>query len=74
MVRRFARVNQTRTAKARRCPSPFRVAGETGIQAAAEDEGEIIQGNVDILVLQHQIWVAAIESKNSELVLTEAIL
>ena len=52
---------------------PFRVAGEIGIQVTAEDEGEIIQGNIDVLVLQDQIWVAVIEAKNSELALTKAI-
>lgn len=52
---------------------PFRVVGETGIQVSAEDKGEMIQGNIDILVLQNQIWIAVIEAKNSELALTKAI-
>ena len=52
---------------------PFRVEGETGIQITAEDEGEMIQGNIDVLVLQNQIWIAVIEAKNSELALTKAI-
>ncbi len=52
---------------------PFRVTGETGVQVSAEDEGEIIQGNIDVLVLQQQLWITVIEAKNSELALTKAI-
>jgi hypothetical protein len=53
--------------------APFRVTGETGVQVSAEDEGEIIQGNIDVLVLQQQLWIAVIEAKNSELALTKAL-
>jgi len=45
---------------------PFRVEGETNIQIAAEDEGERIQGCIDVLVIQEQFWVTVIEAKNSE--------
>jgi hypothetical protein len=34
--------------------SPFRVSAETPVQIAAEDEGEIIQGRIDVLVIQEQ--------------------
>lgn len=52
---------------------PFRVEGETSIQISVHDEGEIIQGSIDVLILQHQLWVTVIEAKNSELSITKAI-
>ena len=52
---------------------PFRVDGETGIQVSAEDEGEVIQGCIDVLVIQGQLWVTVIEAKNSEFSMTKAI-
>ena len=53
--------------------APFRVSGETEIRVTAQDEGEVIHGNIDILVLQQQFWITVIEAKNSELALTKAI-
>ncbi len=52
---------------------PFRVDGETNIQVSAEDEGEVIQGCIDVLVIQGQLWVTVIEAKNSEFSITKAI-
>ncbi len=52
---------------------PFRVSGETEVRVTAHDEGEVIHGNIDILVLQQQFWITVIEAKNSELALTKAI-
>lgn len=52
---------------------PFRVSGETGIKVSAEDQGEIIQGSIDVLVIQEQLWVTVIEAKNSEFSITKAI-
>ncbi len=43
---------------------PFRVTTEAPVRIAAEDEGEIIQGRIDILVLQ-QLWVLVMESKQA---------
>ncbi|NEQ96974.1 MAG: type I restriction endonuclease subunit R [Cyanothece sp. SIO2G6] len=45
---------------------PFRVDGETAIQFSAEDEGDRIQGSINVLVLQNQLWVTVIEAKNTE--------
>lgn len=53
--------------------SPFRVEGETSIKVSAEDKGEIIQGCIDVLVIQGQLWVTVIEAKNSEFSITKAI-
>lgn len=52
---------------------PFRVEGETNIQVSAVDQDEIIQGNIDVLVVQKQFWITVIEAKNSELSLTKAL-
>ncbi len=52
---------------------PFRVDGETNIKVSAEDEGEIIQGCIDVVVIQGQLWVTVIEAKNSEFSITKAI-
>lgn len=52
---------------------PFRVEGETNISVSAEDEGEIIQGSIDVLVIQGQLWVTTIEAKNSEFSINKAI-
>ena len=42
---------------------PFRITAETSITVAAEDEGVLIQGRIDVLVLQEQFWILVIESK-----------
>lgn len=52
---------------------PFRIDGETNIQVSAEDEGDIIQGCIDVVVIQGQLWVTVIEAKNSEFSITKAI-
>ncbi|MEL7051792.1 MAG: type I restriction endonuclease [Cyanobacteria bacterium J06588_5] len=52
---------------------PFRVDGERNIKVSAEDEGEVIQGYIDVVVIQGQIWVTTIEAKNSEFSITKAI-
>ena len=52
---------------------PFRVEGEINIRVSAEDEGEVIQGSIDVLVIREQLWVTVIEAKNSEFSLTKAL-
>lgn len=52
---------------------PFRVSGEVGVRVTAYDNGEVIQGSIDVLVVQQQLWVTVIEAKNSELSLTKAL-
>jgi len=54
------------------CP-PFRVTAEASVQIAAEDEGEIVQGRIDVLVLQEQLWVLVIESKRGSFSLEPGI-
>jgi hypothetical protein len=42
---------------------PFQIRAEESIEITAEDEGTIIRGQLDILILKEQFWVMAIESK-----------
>ena len=51
---------------------PFRVETETSINLAAEDEGVIVKGRIDVLVLQEQLWLLVIESKKAEFSLESA--
>ncbi len=53
--------------------APFQVEGERSVRVTAEDEGEVIQGSIDVLTVQGQLWVTVIEAKNSEFSLTKAI-
>jgi len=43
--------------------SPFFTKAEESIAISSEDGGDIIRGQIDLLVLQNQLWIAAIESK-----------
>jgi hypothetical protein len=52
---------------------PIRVEGEASIQVSAEDEDEIVQGSIDVLMVQETLWVTVIEAKNSEFSITKAI-
>ncbi len=52
---------------------PFRIDGERNIKVSAEDEGEVIQGYIDVVVIQDNLWVTTIEAKNSEFSITKAI-
>jgi len=52
---------------------PFYIRGEHSIEISAEDEGEIIRGRIDVLIIQEQFWLLVIESKRSSFSLLEAI-
>lgn len=52
---------------------PFYIRSEQSIEISAEDEGEIIRGRIDVLVIQEQLWLLVIESKRSSFSLLEAI-
>ncbi len=52
---------------------PFYIRGEESIEISAEDEGEIIRGRIDVLVIQEQFWLLVIESKRSSFSLLEAV-
>lgn len=43
--------------------SPFHIKAEKSIQIQEEDEGRIIEGRIDVLILKKNFWVTVIESK-----------
>ena len=43
--------------------SPFHVKAEKSIAIQEEDEGRIIEGRIDILIMKANLWVTVIESK-----------
>lgn len=44
---------------------PFQVKAEKSIEISEEDEGVIIRGSLDVLVLKDQLWLLVIESKQA---------
>lgn len=52
---------------------PFRIETETSINLELEDEGTVIRGRIDVLVLKEQFWLLVIESKRSDFAVTRAI-
>lgn len=52
---------------------PFRLETETSVDIATEDEGLVIRGRIDVLVLKNSLWLLVIESKRSDFSVTRAI-
>jgi hypothetical protein len=52
---------------------PFRITTETSIAIELEDEGLVIQGRIDVLVLNQLLWLVVIESKRSDFAVTRAL-
>jgi len=52
---------------------PFFIRSEQSLEISAEDEGEIVRGRIDVLVIQQQLWLLVIESKKSSFSLLEGI-
>ena len=52
---------------------PFRIRSETSIQLSLEEEGKEVRGRIDVLVLQDQLWVLVVESKEASFSLKAAI-
>jgi hypothetical protein len=53
--------------------SPFSITAEEEVQISAEDDGTIIRGRIDVLVVQNQLWILIIESKRAGFSLEEVI-
>jgi hypothetical protein len=53
--------------------SPFQVKAEKSIAIQEEDEGRIIEGRIDILILGKNFWVTVIESKQLSFSTDEAL-
>ncbi|MBD6615790.1 type I restriction endonuclease subunit R [Komarekiella sp. 'clone 1'] len=45
---------------------PFEIETETSIEISAKDEGFIVKGNINVLVIQKRCWILVIESKSSK--------
>jgi hypothetical protein len=45
----------------------FRLITEEPIEILLQDEDELIKGRIDVLVVQEQLWILAIESKRVQL-------
>jgi hypothetical protein len=52
---------------------PYRLETEASIEIEAEDEGEIIRGRIDVLILRERFWLVVIESKQSDFTVTKAV-
>ncbi len=46
--------------------TPFEIRAEKSIEIETEDDGVIIRGTLDILIVRHDVWVMVIESKKAE--------
>ncbi len=45
---------------------PFEIETEASTEILAEDEGVLLKGRIDVLVIQRQFWVLVIESKSTK--------
>jgi len=52
---------------------PFYPQAEAEVLFTAEDEGEVLKGRIDVLVVRERLWVAVVESKNKRFSLIEAV-
>jgi len=52
---------------------PFRIETETSVALEMKDEGTVIRGRIDVLILKNRNWLLVIESKRSDFAVTRAI-
>jgi hypothetical protein len=52
---------------------PFYTTSEQSVEVTEEDKGVMIRGKIDVLVIQDQLWILVIESKQSGLSLEVGI-
>ncbi len=45
---------------------PFEIETETSTEISAVDEGVLVKGNIDVLVLNKRLWILVIESKSTK--------
>jgi Type I restriction enzyme R protein N terminus (HSDR_N) len=53
--------------------SRFTIKTEATVEIVLEDRGEILQGRIDTLILNEQLWILVIEAKNSTFALSIAL-
>jgi hypothetical protein len=51
---------------------PLRIETETSVNLVSEDEGVLVKGRIDVLVLNQRLWILVIESKKAEFSLEAA--
>lgn len=52
---------------------PFKVRAEESVQIILDDSEEVLQGRIDVLVLENQLWVVVLESKKTALSVWSAL-
>jgi hypothetical protein len=52
---------------------PFKVRAEESVQIVLDDSEEILQGRIDVLVLENQLWIVILESKKTALSVWSAL-
>ncbi len=52
---------------------PLRISTEKQVEIVSEDEGTIVKGKIDVLVLQEQLWILVIEAKKAQFSLEPGI-
>ena len=52
---------------------PFRIETETSVALEMKDEGTVIRGRIDVLILKNRLWLLVIESKRIDFAVTRAI-
>ena len=45
---------------------PFHIRSEVSVDIATEDEGQMIRGRIDVLVLRDRFWILVLEAKRSD--------
>jgi Type I restriction enzyme R protein N terminus (HSDR_N) len=53
--------------------SRFTIRTEASVEIVLEEEGEILQGRMDTLILADKIWILVVEAKNSTFALSVAL-
>ncbi len=53
--------------------SPYGIESEVPIQVTIPSEDGILQGRIDTLIVQHKLWILAVESKRTQLSLHVAL-
>ena len=52
---------------------PFKIRAEESVQITLDDGEEVLQGSIDVLVLENQLWVVILESKKTALSVWSAL-
>ncbi len=54
-------------------PPPFSIITETSVEISAEENGLIVRGRIDVLVVRQRLWILVIESKSTKFDVMEAL-